>query len=76
MGHDHAPCVVNIDTNIPKAKIFLFENYWVDMPGFQECVASSWKKGGSNKSYNSSIIADELKSMRYDLKNGKIACLV
>jgi hypothetical protein len=40
-GSDHVPCVVNIDTNIPKAKIFRFDNYWVDMPGFLECVTNS-----------------------------------
>jgi hypothetical protein len=39
---DHVTCVVNIDTNIPKARIFSFENYWVQMTGFLECVASSW----------------------------------
>jgi hypothetical protein len=41
-GSDHVPCVVSIDTNIPKAKIFCFENYWVDLPGFAQCVSSSW----------------------------------
>jgi hypothetical protein len=66
-GYDHVPCVINIDTNIPKAKIFRFENYWVDMPGFQECVASSWAKI-SSKSYSSAIVADKLKSLRYDLR--------
>jgi hypothetical protein len=31
-GSDHVPCVVVIDTSIPKTKLFRFENYWVDMP--------------------------------------------
>jgi hypothetical protein len=66
-GSDHVPCVVNIDTNIPKAKIFWFENYWVDMTGFQECVAASWAKI-SPKSYSSAIVADKLKTLRYELK--------
>jgi hypothetical protein len=35
---DHVPSVVNIDTNIPKARIFRFDYYWVDLPGFRECV--------------------------------------
>jgi hypothetical protein len=34
IGSDHVPCVVNIDTNIPKANFFRFENYWIDLPGF------------------------------------------
>jgi hypothetical protein len=37
-GSNHVPTVVNIDTSIPKARIFRFENYWVDFPGFKECV--------------------------------------
>jgi hypothetical protein len=31
---DHIPYVVNIDTVIPKANIFRFENFWTD----QDCV--------------------------------------
>ena len=36
---DHVPCVVTIATAIPKARVFRFENYWVDLPSFHECVA-------------------------------------
>jgi hypothetical protein len=72
-GSDHVPCVVSIDTNIPKAKLFHFENYWVRMPGFIECVSQSWDKV-SKKSYSSAIIADKLKSLTFDLKNGKLVC--
>lgn len=39
---DHVPCVISIATSIPKAKVFRFENYWVELPGFQECVQKSW----------------------------------
>ena len=39
---DHVPCVVSIDTTIPKSKIFRFENFWVEMPGFFDCVRTSW----------------------------------
>jgi hypothetical protein len=62
-GSDHVPCVVNIDTSIPKAKIFRFEKYWVDFPGFKECVTQTWERG-SVKSYSSAIIADKLKGLR------------
>ena len=41
---DHVPCMVNISTDIPKSNIFRFDNFWVDMPGFMECVSTSWKK--------------------------------
>jgi len=39
---DHVPCVVQIGTGIPKAKIFRFENFWVELPGFTETVQAVW----------------------------------
>jgi hypothetical protein len=66
-GSDHVPCVVNIDTNIPKAKLFRFESYWVDQPGFLECVKNSWAHL-SHKQYSSAILADKLKRLHFDLK--------
>jgi hypothetical protein len=71
-GPDHVPCVVSINTNIPKAKLFHFENYWVRMPGFIECVSQSWDKV-SKKSYSSAIIVDKLKSLRFDLKKWQVS---
>nr|AAX96619.1 retrotransposon protein, putative, LINE sub-class [Oryza sativa Japonica Group]ABA92975.1 retrotransposon protein, putative, LINE subclass [Oryza sativa Japonica Group] len=35
---DQVPCVVKIDTKIPKSPIFRFENYWVEMEGFFDIV--------------------------------------
>ena len=66
-GSDHAPCVVNIDTKIPKAKIFRFENYWVDMPGFKDCVTHSWGMN-SNKTHTSAVVVDKLKTLWFNLK--------
>jgi hypothetical protein len=40
---DHTPCQVQIGTTIPKAKIFRFENFWVDQPGFIDVVQSVWQ---------------------------------
>jgi hypothetical protein len=61
-GSDHVPCVVTINTSIPKAKIFRFENYWVDMPGFLDCVKKSWsnvsKKSYSLMSTHASVLVD------------------
>jgi mannosylglycoprotein endo-beta-mannosidase len=71
-GSDHVPCIVNIDTNIPKAKIFRFDNYWVSMPGFLECVSNSWEKE-SHKSYSSAIVADKMKRLRYELKKWHVS---
>jgi hypothetical protein len=58
---------VSVDTNIPKAKIFRFKNFWVNLPGYMECVADSWNKS-SEKNYSSATIASKLKALRYDLK--------
>jgi hypothetical protein len=66
-GSYHVPCVINIDTNIPKASLFRFENYWVQMPGFIDCVKSFWERP-SNKKYSSAVLADKLKSLRFELK--------
>jgi hypothetical protein len=55
---DHVPCVVNIDTFIPKASIFRFENFWVDQPGFMDCVKQAWEVD-SIKIYSSAIIASK-----------------
>ena len=46
---DHVPCRVVIDTVIPKARIFRFENYWVDNPTFLDCVKKSWSKPSYKK---------------------------
>jgi hypothetical protein len=59
--------VINIDTTIPKAKIFRFGNYWVDLPGFQECVDNSWSQS-SHKKYSYAVLADKLKKLRYELR--------
>lgn len=43
---DHTPCVVQIGTDIPKANIFRFENFWIEHEGFfLACsvhLAKSW----------------------------------
>jgi hypothetical protein len=71
-GSDHVPCVLNIDTNIPKVKIFRFDNYWVDLPGFKECVANSWGHN-SHKKYSSAIVADKVKKLRYEFKKWRVS---
>jgi hypothetical protein len=39
---DHVPCVVSIETKIPKAKKFRFENYWLSHSDFQSVVQAAW----------------------------------
>jgi hypothetical protein len=39
---DHVPCVVSIETSIPKSEIFRVENSWMDMEGFLPMVELNW----------------------------------
>jgi hypothetical protein len=39
---DHHPCVVEISTDIPKAKIFRFENYWLLHANFMDVMNHGW----------------------------------
>jgi endonuclease/exonuclease/phosphatase family metal-dependent hydrolase len=39
---DHLPCKVQIGTNIPKANIFRFENYWFNHPSCMEQITNAW----------------------------------
>jgi hypothetical protein len=65
---NHVPCVVNIDTVIPKSNLFRFENFWVDQPRFMDCVENSSKQA-SHKKHCFVMMADKLKSLRYALKH-------
>jgi hypothetical protein len=39
--YDHLPCRVQIGTNVPKANIFCFENYWFNHPEYIEQIESA-----------------------------------
>lgn len=65
---DHVPCVVLVDTTIPKARVFWFENYWVDLPGFLECVSSPWTAPILCFGSATSIISKKFKRLMFDLK--------
>jgi hypothetical protein len=39
---DHVPCVISIQTAIPKSNVFRFENKWLNMEGFLLLVERSW----------------------------------
>ena len=64
---DHVPCVVSIATAIPKAKVFRFENYWIELPGFYDCVAQVWNKSVARSSA-ALTISSKFKALRYALK--------
>ena len=39
---DHLPCMIKIGTNIPKSKVFRFENYWLNHSSFKQVVEAAW----------------------------------
>lgn len=39
---DHALCIVNVNTNVPRAKIFRFENFWMEHSNFLQVVNHGW----------------------------------
>jgi hypothetical protein len=59
--------VVHIGSNIPKSKLFRFENYWVEHPGFLECVSLHWHHSPvfGNVAQN---LSSKLKHVRAGLK--------
>ena len=64
---DHVPCVVSIATAIPKAKVFRLENYWIDLLGFNACVAQVWNSSVTRSSA-ALTISSKFKALRYALK--------
>ena len=59
--------MVSIATAIPKAKVFRFENYWIDLLGFYDCVAQVWNKSVA-RSLATLTISSKFKALRYVLK--------
>jgi hypothetical protein len=64
---DHVPYMIQIGTSIPKEKIFRFENYWGDQPGFLEVIKLVWSKNVKASNSASKVIA-KLKELRRVLK--------
>lgn len=64
---DHTPCVLTVDTAIPKCNLFHFESFWPDHPGFMNVLKESWCKPTKCSSSATNISA-KLKRLRYALK--------
>ena len=65
---DHIPCKVVIDTKIPRASIFRFENFWAEMSSFQDIVQDSWMQH-THQTDAASVLSTKFKRLRYSLKN-------
>ena len=48
---DHIPCIVTIETKIPRSKLFRFKSYWILHPGFMDVVQQVWAKPVLKKKY-------------------------
>jgi hypothetical protein len=64
---DHIPCVVAIGTEIPKAKVFRFENYWIKLPGFMDVVSRIWAINCPGDSVK--CLSGKFKLLRKGIKN-------
>jgi hypothetical protein len=73
---DHCPCLVSISTDIPKAKVFRFENYWMMREEFMEVMEHAWSIP-NNQPDVAKRLGSKFKNMRKFLKqwHGNIANL-
>ena len=66
---DHIPCKIMIGSHIPKSRIFRFENFWSDLPGFTDTVKQSWLFPGQVRNNSTATLSLKLKNLRHSLKN-------
>jgi hypothetical protein len=64
---DHVPCVISIGTSIPKARVFRFENYWLQHSDFMQIVQNAWDIP-VNHSNSAKMINAKLKILRRAIK--------
>jgi hypothetical protein len=65
---DHLPCKIQIVTNIPKANIFRFENYWLSHPSCFELIKIAWSTPTIGTLDSARNISAKLKLLRRMLK--------
>lgn len=64
---DHTPCMVQIKTEIPKANVFRFENFWVEQEGFFDLVRDTWNTEVRSSNSITKVVA-KFKLLRKALK--------
>lgn len=64
---DHVPCVLSVETSIPRCNLFHFESFWHSHPGFMQIVQTSWN-APIKASSSATRISAKLKRLRYALK--------
>lgn len=65
---DHTPCLISINTVIPRGHIFRFENYWMQHENFSSQVQEGWFSPIQHSDAAKNVIA-KLKNLRKTLKD-------
>jgi exonuclease III len=65
---DHWPCIIEIKTSIPKAKVFRFENCWMAHDSFLPLVANTWNRLIPQQDY-AMILTAKFKALRGSLRH-------
>ena len=60
---DHVPCLISVNTNIPKSKIFRFKNYLMEHEHFLDVVQHGWTLP-TNQTDCAKIISAKFKNLR------------
>lgn len=64
---DHTPCVVSIATDIPKSRIFRFENFWLLDDQFPGILAECWSETNQHTDCAKALTA-KFKALRKRLR--------
>lgn len=64
---DHSPLIISISTDIPKAHIFRFENFWLLKNDFQALLNENWS-ASPHLTDKARIITSKFKNLRGALK--------
>ena len=64
---DHVPCIISIQTCIPRSKVFRFEPFWILHPGFMNLVQDVWNR--PVRAHNAAtILCRKFKTLGHALK--------
>jgi hypothetical protein len=64
---DHTPCLISISTDVPKAKVFRFENYWLLHDDFMQVMEHGWNVP-TYQTDKAKVMTAKLKNLRRVLR--------
>lgn len=64
---DHVPCIISIQTCIPRSKVFRFEPFWILHPGFMDLVQDVWNRPVRAQNA-ATLLCRKFKALRHALK--------